>query len=316
MAQPRPRALGDSYSTATRQQRQWPFDYFHLNSIDQRADGTTLISARNTWAMYELNTANGPDPHARSAAGTRASSSGPAPRTAYQHDATTLANGDDQRVRQRRRAQGPPAVARARAGRSTPATEHGSVLAQFEHTPALSSGSQGNIQQLANGDMFVGWGVRAILLGVQRQPVSCCSTRTCTAPMSPIARYRFPWTGAPASAPAIAAAQPPVGHATVYASWNGDTRTASWRVLAGATAQTLAPVATAAASGFETAITTPGAGPLRRRAGARRLRCACSAPRDGPPARSASQLATSAGWYASSALASRRRFSTAAQPSD
>ena len=45
---------------------------------------------------------------------------------------------------------------------------------------------------------------------------------------------------------------------TVYASWNGDTRTASWRVLAGASPQQLAPVARAARSGFETAITTPG----------------------------------------------------------
>ena len=45
---------------------------------------------------------------------------------------------------------------------------------------------------------------------------------------------------------------------TVYASWNGDTRTASWRVLAGPSAQQLAPVATAARTGFETAIATPG----------------------------------------------------------
>jgi hypothetical protein len=44
----------------------------------------------------------------------------------------------------------------------------------------------------------------------------------------------------------------------VYASWNGDTRTASWRVLAGASAQTIVPVATAPRSGFETAVTTPG----------------------------------------------------------
>ena len=45
---------------------------------------------------------------------------------------------------------------------------------------------------------------------------------------------------------------------TVYASWNGDTRTASWRVLAGPSAQQLAPVAGARSEGFETAIATPG----------------------------------------------------------
>jgi hypothetical protein len=44
----------------------------------------------------------------------------------------------------------------------------------------------------------------------------------------------------------------------VYASWNGDTRTASWRVLAGSSPQQLATVAAGPRAGFETAITTPG----------------------------------------------------------
>ena len=73
--------------------------------------------------------------------------------------------------------------------------------------------------------------------------------------------YRFPWTGAPGGAPAIAATPASGGRAQVYASWNGDTRTASWRLLAGASAQSIAPVATVARSGFETSMTTPGAAP-------------------------------------------------------
>src|SRR6202008_204363 len=82
----------DSYSLATHASKRWPFDYFHINSIDQRADGTTLISARNTWAMYVLATASG---RLQSAIGGHRSSvklaSGT--HTAYQHDANTLANG-------------------------------------------------------------------------------------------------------------------------------------------------------------------------------------------------------------------------------
>ena len=58
---------------------------------------------------------------------------------------------------------------------------------------------------------------------------------------------------------------------TVYASWNGDTRTATWRVLAGPSATQLTPVAAAPRGGFETAITTPAAGALRRGAGAQRI---------------------------------------------
>jgi hypothetical protein len=71
--------------------------------------------------------------------------------------------------------------------------------------------------------------------------------------------YRFPWTGTPAGPPAIAASAPSAGApVNVYASWNGATEVASWRVLAGASPTQLTPVASAAKSGFETTIATPG----------------------------------------------------------
>ena len=45
---------------------------------------------------------------------------------------------------------------------------------------------------------------------------------------------------------------------TVYASWNGDTAVASWRVLAGPSPTQLTLLASAPKSGFETALATPG----------------------------------------------------------
>jgi hypothetical protein len=47
----------------------------------------------------------------------------------------------------------------------------------------------------------------------------------------------------------------------VYASWNGATEVASWRVLAGAAPDALQPVAVAPRSGFETKILVAGSGP-------------------------------------------------------
>jgi hypothetical protein len=41
---------------------------------------------------------------------------------------------------------------------------------------------------------------------------------------------------------------------TVYASWNGATGVRGWRVLAGASPATLAPITAATSTGFETAI--------------------------------------------------------------
>ncbi len=248
--------LSDSYSSATTTSTAWPYDYFHINSIDQLAGGKTLVSARNTWTLYELNTLTG---QVLLRAGGKHSTvklaSGAA--TAFQHDATVLENGtiavfDNGAV---------PKVhpqSRGLVLAINPQTKTDTVVAQFEHSAALSSASQGNIQPLANGDLFVGWGSEPYfsefnaagqLLFDGHMHGSYQSYRT----------YRFPWTGTPGDAPAVAAvaahADVPV---TVYASWNGATQVASWRVLAGPSPQQLAPVATAARTGFETAIGTPG----------------------------------------------------------
>jgi hypothetical protein len=266
-------ALADSYSSPTSASSRWPFDYFHLNSIDQLAGApasapTTLISARNTSALYELDTLTG---QVRTVIGGRHSSvklaSGAA--TAYQHDATAQTNGtitlfDNGAV---------PTVhpqSRALVVAVNPQARTDTVVAQYEHPAPLSAGSQGNVQALANGDLVVGWGsapyvsefsATGQLLFDAHMHGSYQSYRS----------YRFSWSGAPSEPPAVAAVAAPAagGSAgagaapvTVYASWNGDTRTASWRVLAGPSAQQLAPVAGAARTGFETAISTPGPAPF------------------------------------------------------
>jgi hypothetical protein len=249
--------LSDSYSTATTTSTKTPFDFFHVNSVDQLANGRTLISARNTWTLYELNTLTGQvllriggkhsDVKLASGAGT-----------AFQHDATVLANGtisvfDNGGVpKVHPQSRGLVLAVNAQAKTDT-------ILAQYEHSAALSSGSQGNIQQLPDGDMFIGWGAEPYfseyspsgqLLFDGHMHGSYQSYRM----------YRFPWTGTPTSTPAIAAVSARAGApVTVYASWNGATQVASWRVLAGPSPTQLAAVATAARAGFETTIATPGA---------------------------------------------------------
>jgi hypothetical protein len=252
-------ALSDSYSSPVKTTTQWPFDFLHINSIDQLQDGTTLLSARNTWTLYELNTRTG---QVLNRVGGRQSSIklSPGAATAFQHDATVLGNGTisifDNGAVPKVHPQSRGMVVAIDFGAKTD-----KLVTQYEHPAALSSGSQGNIQLLANGDMFVGWGSQPYfsefsaggqLLFDAHMHGSYESYRA----------YRFPWTGSPTGAPAIAALAPSAsGPVTVYASWNGDTRTASWRLLAGPSPQQLAPVASAARAGFETAIATPGPEP-------------------------------------------------------
>jgi Arylsulfotransferase (ASST) len=250
--------LGDSYSSATGSSKKWPFDYFHLNSIDQRADGTTLLSARNTWAMYLMNTRTG---RVLSEIGGRHSGVklGAGTRTAYQHDANTLSNGtisvfDNGSV---------PKVhpqSRGLVLAINPQTRAATLAAQYEHRPALSSDSQGNIQQLANQNMFVGWGSEPYFSEYSAGGQLLFDAHLHGSYES-YRGYRFPWTGAPAGAPQVAAVPATGGRVSVYASWNGDTRTASWELLAGPSPTALTPIASARRSGFETAFTTPGAAP-------------------------------------------------------
>ena len=248
-------ALSESYSSALKAEAVWPFDYFHLNSVQvNAAAGTTLLSARDTWGLYRINSKTG---QVITTAGTKHSTvtMGPGTSTAYQHDATELPDGDISvfdnggvpNVHPQSRA-----LILALTGRTD------TLVASYEHPGALSSGSQGNVQVLGDGNLFVGWGAQSYvsefspggeLLFDAQMPSSDESYRA----------YRFAWSGTPPSVPAIAASAPSTSApVTVYASWNGATEVAGWNVLAGATPQQLSFAGTAPRSGFETPIATSG----------------------------------------------------------
>jgi hypothetical protein len=66
--------------------------------------------------------------------------------------------------------------------------------------------------------------------------------------------YVSRWVGLPSTDQLRAVAVKRNGKTTVYASWNGATKVAGWRVLGGSSAKHLKTVATAVQSGFETAL--------------------------------------------------------------
>jgi hypothetical protein len=119
----------------------------------------------------------------------------------------------------------------------------------------VSANFEGNMQQLPNGDDFLGWGQKPYFTEFSPAGTLLFDGRFVGGNASYRA-YRFPWTGQPATPPALAAS---TGKrtTTVYASWNGATTVASWRVLGGTTGAALRPITTARKRGFETAITIP-----------------------------------------------------------
>ncbi len=246
--------LSESYEPPQTSSTSWPFDFFHLNSINLDADGSLLISARNTWTVYELNARSGQilwrlggkQSTFKGAAGTR---------TAFQHDPRELAGGlisvfDNGAS---------PTVHRQSRGivlSLNRQTRTATLVSAFTHTPRLLADSQGNVQALANGDWFLGWGQEpsfsefspaGALLFDAHFPRHEQSYRS----------FRFAWTGTPAEPPVFAFAPAGTAPATVFASWNGATLVSSWRVMAGTAPGALKPLAQVGRSGFETSIPLP-----------------------------------------------------------
>jgi hypothetical protein len=250
-------ALGDSYSSVSGATWTWPFDYFHINSV-QTTGGVTLLSARNTWALYQLNAVTG---QVATRIGGRHSDvrlpSGAT--TAFQHDAelrpdgtiSIFDNGGTPKVHNQSRG-----LTISLNGASA------SVVSVFVHPTPLLSGSQGNFQLLGNGDEFIGWGSEPYFSEFSSSGQLLFDAHMHGSYQS-YRGYRFPWTGAPAAAPNLVASPvaKPGAATTLFVSWNGDTRTATWRVFGGSSPHSLAVVSSAPRSGFETAIPLAAASP-------------------------------------------------------
>jgi hypothetical protein len=247
-------ALAESYERPQGSTTRWPYDFFHVNSIDLAPDGSLLISARNTWTVYDLDPQTG---RIRWQLGGRHSSfrEGAAVRTAWQHDPRALPggtlsifdNGSSPTVH---------GQSRGIVVRLEPETATATLVAQITHTPAIVAESQGNMQLLADGDWFVGWGQapdlsefgpEGELLFDARLPIHTQSYRA----------FRFTWAGTPAHRPALGFTPAAGGGGTVWASWNGATDVSSWRLLAGPAPGSLQTVAEGPRTGFESALALP-----------------------------------------------------------
>ena len=189
----------------------------------------------------------------------------------WQHDAEFQPGRADLGVRQRLRPAQGEAVARP-AARTQHRHPHGDA-AQAVHQPRRDAArlQPGQHAGLPGGNWLMGYGGlpdfteydssgHVLLDGTLGKNVQDFRT------------YLSPWSGQPKSAPAVVASPSGAGALSVSVSWNGATEVASWRVLAGASASSLAPVASGAKSGFQTTITAPDHRPLRPGPGTRRQR--------------------------------------------
>ena len=235
VAQPRPRPLGRLLQLRRRgPSLEWPFDYFHLNSIEQAPSGQHAALGPQHVGALRTEHRHGPD--VSTTIGGRHSNVQARPRRRRPPTSTTrpAAGRQDRDLRQRRRAEGPPAVAGDdRVARMPAPAPTASSRSTSTPMPPLV-GQPGQRAGARQRRPVRRLGPAALLLGVQPVRRSCCSTRTCTAPTSPTAPTASPGRALPLRTAGARRLRAGAGGSfSAYASWNGDTRTAPWRLLGG-----------------------------------------------------------------------------------
>jgi hypothetical protein len=127
------------------------------------------------------------------------------------------------------------------------------LVRAYTHPAEPHSTSQGSMRVIPGGNVFIGWGTEPYSSEYGKEGEVIFDLQFADKPQSYRA-FRQPQSGRPAQAPAIAAEKGKEGEVNVYASWNGPTEVATWRVLAGPESGHLEPVGSVPWAGFGTAM--------------------------------------------------------------
>jgi Arylsulfotransferase (ASST) len=239
-----------------------PYNYFHINSFSPVADGSgdVLISGRNTWAIYRVK---------RNKAGTLVwrmngkrshFNMGPGSHFYWQHHVrafsgnriTVFDNGAKPNIEKH---------SRAIILHVNNARRHVTLEKAYIHPgQVLLAGAMGSAQLLEDGRMFVGWGTEPHFSEFAKDG-RLLMDGDITVHDQSYRAFTQNWSGHPTERPAVAARHHSGGGAVVYASWNGATNVATWRVFAGRSKTSLHEVGSGRRSGFETAIAVHSKGP-------------------------------------------------------
>ncbi|KAL2844219.1 MFS general substrate transporter [Aspergillus pseudodeflectus] len=213
-----------------------PWDYFHINSVDKNADGDYLISSRHTCAIYKISGKDGSvlwQLHGANPSFKNINFS-----FSQQHDARWLTengthtllslynNGFNGFNRTHDYSSGMLILINHVDQTATQLHEY----APQNHD--MISSSQGNMQVLPNGNVFIGWGNNAYVSEHDAEGNLLLWGYIDKGRIMNYRAQKFHWEGNPTDIPALwtyskttDAASP----TTFYVSWNGATRVKHWR---------------------------------------------------------------------------------------
>lgn len=243
--------LAESYLPAPTENRSY-WDFTHVNSVKKYGDNAFIASFRSTHAILNIDRRTGKINW--QVGGKRATYKliGTTPFSS-QHDAVLRADGVltmfDNGLG---------------AGDATNTTSRGLLLKldtkkrtatfvrEFKPPMDLLAQSQGSLQSTARG-FLVGFGNLGNYAEFAADGTLLHQVRFTQRGVQSYRVYKADWKATPSTVPSVAAARDDQGVA-VFASWNGATEVASWRVLGGSSSGALSPQGTAGRSGFETTL--------------------------------------------------------------
>lgn len=248
-----------------------PYDYFHINSIEKDDSGNYLISSRHLHMLAYINGTNG---DVLWILGGKLNqfedkSGGNATNFAWQHDArwqnddltalTLFDNGAADWVDTENATRG--------LWLTLDYDEMSVTLEQAYMSPqGILSESQGSVQPLSNGNVFMGYGNNAALTEYTKEGDVVWDVQfgiIGNASVQSYRAYKQNWTGYPSWDPSIAATGNGTDDTTVFLSWNGATEVKTWALLASSSSRDLFNASSlwknVTKAGFET-NTTVGTG--------------------------------------------------------
>ncbi|MES1248989.1 MAG: arylsulfotransferase family protein [Actinomycetota bacterium] len=226
------------------------WDFAHLNAAALDTDGNILVSSRHAWTIYKVDRTTGAT--IWRLGGKRSDFVlDPAAQFAWQHHVRRHADGSltvfdngagvfDTEAYSR----GVRLTLDESAGKAT-------LQQQLAHPDKLLASAMGSMEPLDDGGAFVGWGSASRFSefaadGTLRfdagYPAGGFTYRA----------FRHDWTASPTGAPALA-----VAGGAGWASWNGATAIATWRLHAGPSKTSLEPVQDVVKRSFETKLPLP-----------------------------------------------------------
>ena len=231
------------------------WEYFHVNSAEITPDGNFLVSARNTSTVYKIDRRTGKiiwklggkDSTFKLGKGVRFD---------WQHSARQQADGT---INIYDNSAAPPTRKNSRVLnlRLDEQAKTATLVKAFTHPLNLLSASQGNVETLPNGNLFVGWGSQRWFTEFDAQGNVVFDGRLARGNDNYRA-FRYPWVATPSAPPKVVATTGS-GKVTARVSWNGATEVARWELLGGPNPSALVPIGSANYGGFETAVTAKSA---------------------------------------------------------